>query len=68
MKVEYCRGNRYYTTHFALDMSSVKKTASEENAQVSGADEILKYKQLLDSGVITQEEFDSVKKRILEGK
>ena len=49
-------------------MSSVKKTASEENAQVSGADEILKYKQLLDSGVITQEEFDSVKKRILEGK
>lgn len=68
VEVEYCRGNQYYTTYFALDMSSVKKTASEENAQVSGADEILKYKQLLDSGVITQEEFDSVKKRILEGK
>ncbi len=28
--------------------------------------EIAKYKQLLDSGIITQEEFDKIEKRILE--
>ena len=31
----------------------------------SGADEILKYKQLLDMGVISQEEFDAKKKQLL---
>jgi len=31
----------------------------------SGADEILKYKQLLDAGIITQEEFDAKKRQIL---
>lgn len=34
-------------------------------APVSGADEILKYKQLLDMGIITQEEFTAKKKQIL---
>ncbi|MDY5798016.1 MAG: SHOCT domain-containing protein, partial [Eubacteriales bacterium] len=29
------------------------------------ADEIMKFKELLDSGVITQEEFDAKKKEIL---
>ena len=38
--------------------NTVKSTFSEAN-------EILKYKQLLDAGVITQEEFDSKKKQIL---
>ena len=33
--------------------------------QVSAADEILKYKQLLDAGVITQEEFDKKKAELL---
>ncbi len=37
--------------------------SSSEN--VSGADEILKYKQLLDQGIITQEEFDAKKEQIL---
>lgn len=32
----------------------------------SRADELIKYKQLLDSGVLTQEEFDTKKKEILE--
>ena len=32
---------------------------------LSPADELLKYKQLLDSGVITQEEFDAKKKQLL---
>lgn len=31
----------------------------------SGADELKKYKELLDSGVITQEEFDAKKKQLL---
>lgn len=32
----------------------------------SRADELIKYKELLDSGVLTQEEFDTKKKEILE--
>ena len=32
---------------------------------VSAADEILKFKQLLDAGIITQEEFDAKKKQLL---
>lgn len=31
----------------------------------SAADELLKYKELLDAGVLTQEEFDSKKKQLL---
>ena len=34
-------------------------------AAVSAADEILKFKQLLDAGIITQEEFDAKKKQLL---
>ena len=33
-----------------------------ETATVSSADEILKYKQLLDAGIITQDEFDAKKR------
>ena len=33
--------------------------------QTSGADEILKYKNLLDAGIITSEEFEAKKKQIL---
>lgn len=33
--------------------------------QASGADELKKFKELLDMGVITQEEFDAKKKQIL---
>ena len=32
---------------------------------MSAADEILKYKQLLDLGALTQEEFDAKKKQLL---
>ena len=35
--------------------------------QVSGADELKKYKELLDIGAITQEEFDEKKRQILAG-
>ena len=33
--------------------------------QLSGADEIKKYKELLDMGIVTQEEFDAKKKQLL---
>ena len=39
--------------------------AAPQVQQVSGADEIMKYKELLDNGIITQEEFDAKKKQIL---
>ena len=44
--------------------------AGEESSTVhsvgfSCADEILKYKELMDDGIITQEEFDAKKKQLL---
>lgn len=39
-------------------------TINQESHQ-SNADEIKKYKELLDSGIITQEEFDAKKKQLL---
>lgn len=44
----------------AIDTSATK----QEDAQ-SVADELKKYKELLDSGIITQEEFDAKKKQLL---
>lgn len=44
------------------------KTKSDKSAniqQISSADELKKFKELLDSGIITQEEFDAKKKQIL---
>ena len=43
-----------------------KKEAATENPPVEkGTDDIRKYKELLDSGIITQEEFDVKKKQLL---
>lgn len=42
-----------------------KRQKSAPAAAPSAADEILKFKGLLDSGVITQEEFDAKKKQLL---
>ena len=36
-----------------------------QTSNISGADEIMKYKKLLDDGIITQEEFDAKKTQIL---
>ncbi len=41
------------------------KAAEKLDAGTSAADEILKYKQLLDMGAITQEEYDAKKKQLL---
>ncbi|MCP1324639.1 DUF4429 domain-containing protein [Bacillus sp. S0628] len=43
----------------------VNKSKTQVAASVSGADEILKYKELLDQGVITEEEFRAKKKQLL---
>ncbi|MBQ8651573.1 MAG: SHOCT domain-containing protein [Alphaproteobacteria bacterium] len=49
----------------------VEETKRQKNApvvvtnQVSSADELKKFKELLDMGVITQEEFDAKKKQLL---
>lgn len=44
-----------------------KETKSETvvKQETSNADELKKYKDLLDSGVTTQEEFDQKKKQLL---
>lgn len=50
---------------FEVICKTRKSAPVTAQAPVSGADEILKYKQLLDMGAITQEEFDAKKKQIL---
>ena len=40
-------------------------TPQKENAATSAAGELKKFKDLLDSGVITQEKFDAKKKQLL---
>lgn len=41
------------------------KTAPTVIQQISAADELKKFKELLDMGIITQEEFDAKKKQLL---
>ena len=48
------------------NMESEKtNNGAAENSKASVADEILKFKNLLDSGAITQEEYDAKKKQLL---
>lgn len=51
--------------NFILQKIREAQTNTAINAGISGADEITKYKILLDQGVITQEEFDKKKDKIL---
>lgn len=48
-----------------IDRQAKKSTKDSANLNTSDADEIKKYKELLDNGVITQEEFDAKKKELL---
>ena len=45
---------------------SSEKKYIQQTVQISNADELMKYKNLLDSGVITQEEFDNKKNKLLQ--
>ena len=51
-----------------IDRQNQVKTAApvvKQETVTSNADELKKYKELLDSGIITQEEFDAKKKQLL---
>lgn len=51
-----------------INRQSKQRSEQEQSAQpaaVSNADELIKYKELLDNGVITQEEFDKKKAQLL---
>lgn len=45
--------------------SAKEKVVIQQKPQLSSADELKKYKDLLDSGIITQEEFDAKKNQLL---
>lgn len=45
--------------------ASPTNTFNESVPMLGGADKLLQYKELLDSGIITQEEFDEKKKQVL---
>lgn len=47
------------------DQNSTEEMSNLESETVSSADEILKFKNLLDAGIITQEEFEAKKKQLL---
>lgn len=46
--------------------SNEPTSSQEKSGQVSSADEIRKYKGLLDDGIISQEEFDAKKRQLLD--
>ena len=43
----------------------IKTQGTQGTSATSSADELKKFKELLDSGIITQEEFDAKKKQLL---
>jgi hypothetical protein len=51
--------------YYAPNPNAEKEAAPAQSNVISAADELIKYKQLLDMGVITQEEFDSKKQAFL---
>jgi len=68
--VKFCMSNKAKIFGESLEVKpSVKKPEENKPATVapniSAADELLKLKQLLDAGLISREEFDSQKKKLL---
>ncbi len=55
----------YNKINSAVDNIKNTKNTVTVNTELSNADELKKYKELFDSGVITQEEFDAKKKQLL---
>lgn len=47
------------------EVENLSKTQDTKQTNISQADELKKFKELLDNGVITQEEFDAKKKQLL---
>ena len=55
-----------YSSITSLLLERQKKDNNSNFKATSEADELKKYKELLDSGIITQEEFDAKKKQLLD--
>lgn len=53
------------SVHAAMEMNENNQRKNYNQDKNSTADEILKFKQLMDMGVITKEEFESQKKKLL---
>ncbi len=49
----------------AVKKKQLEKSTRQTKEHISAADELLKFKQLLDMGAITQEEYDAKKKQLL---
>lgn len=47
-------------------LSKMKESKKIESSSLSNAEEIMKFKQLLDNGIITQEEFEKKKQELLK--
>lgn len=63
---DYFRCPSCNSTKFdVLEDEDLVKLSTNGDSSVSAADEIKKFKELLDSGIITQEEFDAKKKQLL---
>ena len=52
-------------TNLLINRQKGVPTIEKKTEPVGGAEEIIKYKNLLDAGIITQEEFDAKKKQLL---
>ena len=61
--MSFMKGDEFYEVVGKLLMA--RQTNSEVQASHSSADELKKYKELLDTGVISQDEFDAKKKQLL---
>ncbi len=56
----------YNQIHKEISDLILKRTSNKNSSALSGAEELKKFKDLLDSGAITQEEFDKKKKELLD--
>lgn len=64
VSVEFCTAQCEWSDLY-LTITQVKSTVSGAEKPFSEADELLKWKNLLDSGVVTQEEYEAKKKQLL---
>lgn len=64
-KCPYCNSSNIVDLTEEQFKEEQKKLQSYSAPAISAADELKKFKELLDSGVITQEEFDAKKKQLL---
>ena len=66
--VKKCADNIHECIHKSLDMAkqfSASKLSESQTLAYSEADELMKFKKLLDDGIITSEEFESKKRQLL---